>query len=136
VASERDAVISGISSPVWAEFARARYEEMWDRATRGELVFGRHEEVGEIVHRPPNLLEMRVQLNEQAAEPKNRYLLRLYFAEPPEHDRLLLALHFARKPSAGDPAGTQQRQIREAAWRYNEGSKSNYAWGINGKKAG
>lgn len=106
---------------------------MWDRmsrdATRGRLRFGERLDVADI-QRAPHLLEMRLQVNPDSPVPAKRYLLRLYFAEPPAHQRLLLGLKFGRKPSAGDPDSVQDRHINEARYRYNDGMENSYSWGI------
>lgn len=78
---------------------------------------------------PPVLLEIRLQINETDPEPENQILLRLYYAEPEGFDRLMLAIHFARKPGGGDPGGVQQEQIMLAGRRYYNGLKKDYNWG-------
>ncbi|MFB0835667.1 hypothetical protein ACX8Z9_04500 [Arthrobacter halodurans] len=126
---ESDRVFEGIKSEVQRDFARARFAVMWEKAMAGKLKFGPSEEVGELRTRPPILLEMRVQVNATAKDVAKRHLLRLYFTEPDRPHGMILALHFARKPSAGDPAGTQQRSIIVAAQRHDEGARNGYTWG-------
>ena len=108
---------------------KATWERMRKDASRGRLRFGEHEDVA-VIQRVPDLLELRVQVNPHHDEPAKRYLLRLYFAEPPSHPRLMLGLKFGRKPGAGDPDGVQDRHINEARRRYYEGMTNDYHWGI------
>lgn len=103
---------------------------MWHRATLGALKLGKHDDVGEIRRKPPILLELRVQINPEAAEAAKRFLLRLYFAEPKDHPKLMLALHFARKPSGEDRDGAQDRQISVAHGRHCRGQQNSFDWGL------
>jgi hypothetical protein len=109
--------------------AESRWERMYEDASKGKLRFGPKEDVGLVLHRP-DLLEMRLQVNARHRDPQQRAILRLYFAEPRSHDRLLLALKFAKKPAGNDVAGTQDRHIREASRRLIDGQVNNYGWGI------
>lgn len=109
--------------------AESRWERMYADASLGKLRFGPKEDVGLVIHRP-NLLEMRIQVNPRHRDPTKRAILRLYFAEPADQERLLLALKFAKKPAGEDVAGTQDRHIRDASFRLTDGQENDWGWGI------
>lgn len=109
--------------------ARATWERLAKGAERGRLRMGEREDVG-VIQRVPDLLELRVQVNPHDDDLSKRHLLRLYYAEPPQHHRLMLALKFGKKPRAGDPGGRQDMHINEARHRYEDGSVNGHTWGI------
>ena len=109
--------------------AESRWERMYLDASHVKLRFGPTEDVGLIV-RKPDLLEMRLQVNPRHRDPAKRSILRLYFAEPDSHSRLLLALKFGKKPAGEDVGGTQDRHINDASHRLKDGQVNNWGWGI------
>lgn len=108
---------------------QARWEQMVKAAERGRLRMGENSDVA-VIQRVPDLLELRVQVNPHHDDPSQRHLLRLYFAEPPSHERLMLALKFGKKPSAGDPGGRQDIHINDARYRYERGAVGGRTWGL------
>lgn len=128
VKSEIFAVLDSI--PGQEKFlAKATWERLRTGAERGRLRMGERGDVA-VIQRVPDLLELRVQVNPQHRDVGKRHLLRLYFAEPAGHERLLLALKFGRKPGSGDPGGRQDMHINEARHRYEDGSVKGHGWGI------
>lgn len=121
-------VLGAIPEP-WFTWALAQFEDRMSRAEEGTLRFDYpEEEVGELLQ--PPLLEIRVQPAEEAQRAEDEYVLRLYFCEPDEVPDVFLALKFARKPSRGDPDGTQNRHIREARGRLERGARNGHLWGL------
>lgn len=117
--------ISGIEGTL----AKSRLDRMLVDAEKGTLRFGEHDDVG-VILRVPDLLELRLQINPHDDVVSNRYLLRLYFAEPPDESRLLLALKFARKPGGSDVDGVQDMAINGARYRYENGARNDFRWGL------
>jgi hypothetical protein len=109
--------------------AESRWERMYLDASKGKLRFGPKLDVG-LIPRVPELLEMRLQVAPRHRDPRKRVVLRLYFAEPQEHPRLLLALKFGKKPGGEDTGGTQDRHINDAYFRLREGRRNGRAWAI------
>lgn len=107
---------------------RATYDRLLRDAERGRLRFGAGKDVAALTTKPW-LLELRVQVNPSHKDVSRRHLLRLYFAEPSVLPAVLLALRLTPKPRAGDPAGTQDRHIREANQTYEAGADR--CWGIS-----
>lgn len=128
--SEIDTAFHNLPEAV-REIIRAQFELKWDKATKGELIFGAKEDVGEVITRPPILFEMRVNHGASETRVLRRFLYRLYFAEPTDLPRVMLALKFARKPGDGDPSGIQQSHIVQAADRFKSGLADNYNWGYD-----
>lgn len=128
VKNEIWAVLDAIPG-IEGNLARSTLDRMMVDAEKGTLRFGEHEDVG-VIQRVPDLLELRVQINPHDDSPANRHLLRLYFAEPPSDARLLLALKFAKKPSGADVDGVQDVAINDARYRYENGARNDYHWGI------
>lgn len=112
--------------------ASSLLDRMMSDAETGRLRFGEHEDIA-VIQRVPDLLELRLQINPENKDLEKRFLLRLYFAEPPDVARLMLALKFGKKPRAGDPGGRQNRHINEARQRYDSGRSLAPKWGILGR---
>lgn len=127
---EIDRAIENIPEVI-RQVVRAQFEQKWERATRGSLIFGKHDDVGEIVTRPPILFEMRVNYRANANRERDRYLYRLYFAEPIDLPEVMLALKFARKTADGDPLNFQQEHIEKAGERFHQGLSNDYRWGYD-----
>lgn len=128
----------------YADLAEEQFSILWEKAQRGKLnaAYPYYEmrtlgtepqpptDLASKGVLPPVLLEIRLQINETDPDPKNQILIRLYYAEPESFNRLILAIHFARKPGGGDPGGVQQDQIITAGQRYYNGLRKDYNWGI------
>lgn len=110
--------------------AKSQLKRFIRQAREGALTFDDPPAAGELP-KYPDMLEIRVQVNPDHPDVSKRHLLRLYYAEPPEHEHVLLALHFARKPRGQDRDGVQTRQIKTAQWRYTSGNRDGATWGLS-----
>lgn len=109
--------------------ARSMWDRMYRDATQGKLRFGEKHDVS-VIQRVPDLLELRLQVNPDHKDLNRRHVLRLYFAEPPNHPRLMLALKFGKKPRGEDSGGRQDRHINDARHRYLDGQQHGFLWGV------
>ena len=96
-------------------------------AQNGELRFGDKEDVREI-WREPDLCELRLGYTSFDDTEPAGYKYRLYFAEPPQVQMLLLALKFGRKPATEAGLAVQDEHIDCASNRYVEGVSRR--WGL------
>lgn len=129
VAAETVAILGSLEGDDLAE-AKSQLKHYVEAARTGTLTFEDPPAAGELP-RFPDMLEIRVQVNPEHENVERRHLLRLYYAEPPDFEPVLLALMFARKPRGGDPDGVQSGQIRVAQGRYERGQRRGATWGLS-----
>lgn len=128
VAEETRKILGSLTGDDLAD-AKAQLKEYTSRAAAGTLPFEEPAAAGELPAFP-DMLEIRVQVNPDAEDVSRRHLLRLYYAEPPDFEQILLALMFARKPRGEDRDAVQTRQIRQAQGRYIRGRRHGATWGL------
>ena len=110
-----------------AKMLKAEIKQKMEDARDGTLRFGEKEDVSGI-WREPDLCELRLgHVSFDEDEPAG-YKYRLYFAEPPQEQRLLLGLKFARKPATAAGLDDQNEHIVCASNRYIEGVMRR--WGL------
>ena len=97
------------------------------RATQGKLRVPR--DTKEMERSGGEIASLRIQVNEDAPRSEDRLLFRLYYAEPDEVERLLLALGFSRKVVArGSEA--QDRHIDTSFTRLTGEHATRRFWGL------
>lgn len=99
---------------------KAEIRQKMEAAKAGRLRFGEKEDVSSI-WREPDLCELRLGHVSFDEEEPSGYKHRLYFAEPPQVQRLMLGLKFARKPATKAGLEHQDEHIDCASKRYIEG---------------
>ena len=129
VVEETRAILGSLEGDDLVE-AKSQLKHYVADARAGTLTFEDPAAAGELP-RFPDMLEIRVQVNPDHEDVGKRHLLRLYYAEPPDFDHVLLALMFARKPRGGDPDNVQTGQIRAAQGRYERGRRGGATWGLD-----
>ncbi|NIB22851.1 hypothetical protein HBA56_04150 [Pseudoteredinibacter isoporae] len=110
---------------------KAYYYKLKNKAKVGNLSISANEVkpgIGSQLLRRDELFELIITKQEEKDD--SHISLRLYFAEPPQVDDLLLAIGFTRKPSKSDVDGTQNSHIREAYYRFDRGAKLANPWGL------
>lgn len=106
---------------------KAEIKHKMQAAMKGELRFGAKDDVSAI-WREPDLCELRLgYISFDEMEPAG-YRYRLYFAEPPQVQMLILGLKFARKPASQSGLDVQNEHIDCASNRYVEGLSRR--WGL------
>lgn len=112
---------------------KAEIRLMLQAAMEGKLRFGEKDDVSGI-WREPDLCELRLthrsfeELDEGVTEPDG-YKYRLYFAEPPQDQRMLLGLKFGRVPANKAGLDLQNEHIDLASDRYITGLS--HRWGLS-----
>ncbi|MEV8183381.1 hypothetical protein [Specibacter sp. NPDC078692] len=111
---------------------KAEIRQMLQAAMNGKLRFGEKDDVSGI-WREPDLCELRLtyrsfeEFEDGVTEPAG-YKYRLYFAEPPQDQRLLLGLKFGRVPANEAGLNLQDEHIDCASDRYITGLS--HRWGL------
>jgi hypothetical protein len=127
VRAELYGLTDGATSAEEGAMLKAEIKHKLQAAMKGDLRFGEKEDVSGI-WREPDLCELRLgHTSFDGSEPAG-YKHRLYFAEPPQEQRLLLGLKFARKRANEAGLDEQNEHIDCASDRYVEGLPRK--WGI------
>lgn len=106
------------ATPVHGKMLRAELYDLMTRAAKGQLVYGRHEHVEQMAT-ALSVLELR--LTSRLGDEKGEQIVRLYFTEPDDHARMLLALKVAGKrpgPMITDEQNTHAADASRRADHY------------------